>query len=376
MINVNKEKKVYTITFHRANNYGATLQALALQKFLEKNNYETRLIDYDNYKISDHYRILKKDRSNLLKFLIHIVPRLFKINFEIKKEKNFDKFRKQLHMTNYYSDYSELNIDFPKCDVVICGSDQVWNPSITNGLDSAYFLQFNDRNIKKISYAASCGNSQNIDDVNLFSSYLKNIDKISVRETELKNFIIANKINKDVSVVLDPTLLLDKASWEEIIKKERVVKNKYIFTYCVNNGTYLYYDTINYLAKKEGLDVIYFDKTCSKIKVNKKSYYYVGPLDFLNLLYFSEFVITTSFHGFALSTLLNKKVFGVLSTYPDRLTTLANKLNIEDFFIKDKKDIDLLLDRKINWDEINQKLDYERNISSEWLVDAIESQKR
>lgn len=373
---MNKKKSVYTITFHRANNYGASLQALALQKFLTSNNYYSKIIDYDNFKISDHYRILKKDRSNLFKFMIHIIPRLHRIGAEIKKEKNFDNFRKMLNLTDYYSSIDELKNNPPHCDVAICGSDQVWNPTITNGLDYAYFLQFVSEKTKRVSYAASCGNSKNINNKNIFVEYLNKFDSISVRETELKDYILNNKIDKDVSVVLDPTLLLSKDNWESLIGKDRIIKQKYIFTYCVNNGTELYYDTINYLAKKYDLKVVYFDKSCSKIKCNKESFYHVDPIDFLNLLYYSEFAITTSFHGFALSTVLNKKMFAVLSSYPDRLTTLAKKLNISNFFINNLDDVDLLLNENTNWDSINKKLAEERKKSSEWIIKAIENKKK
>ena len=97
---------------------------------------------------------------------------------------------------------------------------------------------------------------------------------------------------------------------------------------------------------------------------------------FLNLLYYSEFVVTTSFHGFALSTVLNKKMFAVLSSYPDRLTTLAKKLNINYFFINNLEDVDSLLNENPNWDTINKKLAEERKKSSDWLIKAIESKKR
>ena len=39
-------KKIATITFHWAANYGAVLQAFALQKFLINKGFKTEIIDY------------------------------------------------------------------------------------------------------------------------------------------------------------------------------------------------------------------------------------------------------------------------------------------------------------------------------------------
>ena len=52
-------KKVYTVTFHLANNYGAMIQTYALQKVLQK-KYDTKVLNYDNYAVSDGYRKPKK----------------------------------------------------------------------------------------------------------------------------------------------------------------------------------------------------------------------------------------------------------------------------------------------------------------------------
>ena len=47
MNNLNIEKKVGILTFHRAKNYGSVLQAYALQKYLaDKLGIENELIDY------------------------------------------------------------------------------------------------------------------------------------------------------------------------------------------------------------------------------------------------------------------------------------------------------------------------------------------
>lgn len=367
------KKKVYTVTFHLANNYGAMLQAYALQKFLLNNGYDAKIINYDNFKISDHYRIFKKDKKNLIKFVLHIVPRLNIIIREIQKEKNFSKYRKKLAMTKYVTNYNEVVNLLENKDTVICGSDQIWNPYITGGLDKVYFLQFNQRKIRKIAYAASCGSIDKINDLNTFEAYLKNIDCVSVREEEINNKISEFNINS--KVVLDPSLLLTKEDWIESISSDRLVSEKYIFTYSVGNGNDLYYKTINELSKKYGYKVVYFDKACSKIKGKKINYYSAGPEEFLNLLYYSEFVITTSFHGFALSCVLNKKIFPILSSYPDRLVTLAKSIGMENRFIVDESNIEYFDSNDIDWENVNKNIVKRRDESSKWLIGSIDKKR-
>ena len=112
-----------------------------------------------------------------------------------------------------------------------------------------------------------------------------------------------------------------------------------------------------------------------KYECKKKSYYSAGPAEWLNLLFNAEYVVTTSFHGVALSSLLNKEMFVVLSTLPDRLTTLLNTLELNNRIINDKNKIDNLLNKKTEWDKVNKLIEQERKKSLNWLLNAIESDK-
>ena len=59
-------KKIASITFHWAANYGAVLQAFALQKFLKNNGFDTEIIDYVPFRtwvISCLMSIKKRDFS-------------------------------------------------------------------------------------------------------------------------------------------------------------------------------------------------------------------------------------------------------------------------------------------------------------------------
>jgi hypothetical protein len=78
-----------------------------------------------------------------------------------------------------------------------------------------------DDSIPKLSYSASFG-TDNISEeyVALYSSYLSKYKFISVRESSGAN-IIKKMLNRDVNIVCDPSLLLDKSEWEEVAVKSK-----------------------------------------------------------------------------------------------------------------------------------------------------------
>lgn len=368
---------IYTVTFHRANNYGAMLQAYALQQCLLKNNYNTMILDYDNKSVSNGYKIIPNLNKNIIKDLFKVIKTTPFIIRNAKKVKKFDKFRKTLRMSKYFDDVNDFKKMYYKNSTYIVGSDQVWNPKWTGGMNDIYTLNFGGNDIKRISYAASSGGIEPIiQNQDEFVECIDKFDSISVRETKLED-CLSEILTKKVSTVIDPTLLLTKEEWINFAGKERLIKEKYIFTYEAGNPNEKYYEVINELAKMTGYKIVYFSKhdLKNKYKGKKECVYASGPIEWVNLLMNAEYVVTTSFHGTALSTILNKEMFIVLSTLPDRLTSLLNITKLTDRIVNDTKDIERLLNSKINWNDVNKILSSEREKSVKWIINAIESGK-
>lgn len=365
-------KKIFTVTFHRADNYGAVIQAYALQKVLEK-NYETQILDYDNKRISDDYRIFKKTNKNSIKTVIQFAKDLINCKKEIVRKRNYGNFREKLKLTRKFDTIDEVKKDYPKADVYITGSDQVWNPELTDGLNDVYTLNFGDNNFKKISYAASCGSIDSLknDKVKLEET-LKNFDNISVRENSLQ-LELSKTMNKNIELVLDPSLLLTKEDWIAFAGNNRIIKEKYIFVYC-GDEPQLFYDIINEIAERTGYLIVYFGRRDRKnnFKHRKKSCYESGPIEFVNLINNAEYVITASFHGTALATILNKEMFIVLNRASDRLATLLNGVNLRDRIISNMEEFEKAYNTKTNWDITNQMLKEKKKASINWLYNAIE----
>lgn len=315
-------KKIYTTTVHNANNYGAVLQAYALQQVLS-HKYDTKILNYDNKIIRNEYRCFKK-RKGIKAQAIQIAKDIISCNAECQHSHNFKKFRKvYFQETQRFINAQDIIRNYPKADAYITGSDQVWNPKITKGFDPIYMLNFGNNDFKKISYAASAGNNSALgDNVNKLTQYLHSFDTLLVREEPLRDLLVSNGFN-DVKIVVDPTLLLTTTEWQKLIPKTPDKKNKYIVAYSWKEPQF-FLDIINDFAKKNNYKIYYFHRRDLKHAFHGKreSFYTYGPNDFLKLIKNADYIFTNSFHGTVFSLIFNKKFFVAPTNYFDRIETL------------------------------------------------------
>lgn len=368
-------EKIGIITFHRAVNYGAVLQTYATQEFLRKNNYNVEIIDYRDRILEAPYRFLQLPKGGIKTKIKKILDDVIFFKKNNRKNKNFQKFVKEnLNLSKTYNNIYKLKQNYPKDKIYITGSDQVWNTSIVGCLSDAYTLNFGNEEIKRISYAASIGLSEiDIKYQNEYKEKLKEIDYISVREESAK--LILNKLikRKDIQVVLDPTLLLNKEFWNSKLDRLDKEKEKYILVYSVA-GNNEYINIANYLSKETGLKIIHFEKM-NRFDNELKNVYSEGPFEFLNLIRGAEYIITNSFHAVVFSIIFSKKFYCVpYKKTSSRIINLLEKLEISQRIVytldefKNKQ-----YDEKIDYDEVNKKLETERKKSTDWLIDAINS---
>lgn len=101
-----------------------------------------------------------------------------------KSRKKFDEYtRKYLHLTQRYNSFQELLNNPPEADIYFCGSDQIWNTQIKNGLDPAFYCDFAPMKAIRASYAASFSISQIPKEHESFvKSQINKLNYISVRE--------------------------------------------------------------------------------------------------------------------------------------------------------------------------------------------------
>lgn len=295
------------ITFHRALNYGAILQAYALQQFLLKLDIKNNIIDYRCPYIEHFYKPIKaniiRQPKSFIKEWLYCVPNTL-------KRKKFDKFtKKYLFMTekiSHYTDLIGLNNIF---DCFVTGSDQVWN-SRWSGFDGAYFLDFAHSN-KKNSYAASFGASS-IDEklIEKYKKYLLAFNFLSVREADGVD-IIKGLIDKEAVVSIDPTCLLSIEDWKKVAKPPK--EKGYVLLYLLEQSLYLE-NFAKELAEKNNIKVITITDGLKK-KKGLKQYGFLGPDEFLGLFCNAEYIVTNSFHGLMFSVIFKKQFYLAYQQY-------------------------------------------------------------
>lgn len=224
--------KIGILTFHWATNYGAILQAYALQTMLEKMGHCVEIISYKPSKYDNNLWTFIRARK-----FIH----LREYFNTISKEKQLRAFRKKyLHTTQRFTKEKSVGNVSSNYDVIITGSDQVMNPSfLKNGEprgSTAYFLGFGDNRFKRIAYAVSFGTTDYPKDLcHRVSRLVESYAALSVREST--GVHIFNMMGRsDAIVVPDPTLLLKSEYYDKIISAPQKRKDL-IFVYMLHNRT-------------------------------------------------------------------------------------------------------------------------------------------
>jgi hypothetical protein len=355
--------KTATITYHDVYNYGAVLQAYALQQALLNLSIDNTIIDYTQ---KQNYIYQKISGHSLKIFIINIIRLLLTIKnfYSIKKRhRNFKKFiNKNLKLTRKYNTRNELLLDPPKADVYIAGSDQLWN--VSRELKRYFFLDFGNREIKRVSYAVSMGSSVVPDHVQQqIRELLGDFSAISVRELETRQYLEELLGRKNfVLQHIDPVFLLSKETWAAFSMR-KPLPYPYILCYPMS-GHPLLPGAIKRLKELTGYKVIVLTSEITFLKgdVTIKS---AKVEEFLNLIKNAEVVLTTSFHGTAFSTIFNKKFFSFLgNSAPGRITGLLTQLELQDRIINNLEGITT---QEIDYSKTNLIIKENRQKAIEYL---------
>lgn len=375
-------KKASIISFQFADNYGAILQIYALSKVLESKNVNVDVINFSPIELAMPYSpginvkryiqnrgLVGTIRAGLIKLKYYSKNKHRQINFQNFKDEFLSITTKE------YTKVIELfnSESLKKYDYYIVGSDQVWNPDFYRYAKEAYFLNFAPKSSTKISYAASIAKKLNDENKTVFHEELKNFDYISVREDSAKNQI-KNLTEKKIQVTLDPTLLLTKRDWIKLFEKKEK-EEKYIFVYdLVMSSTIV--KLANKLSKEMNAKVICYSN--GKLYDNLLySFDGVNPKEFLRLIDDADFIITSSFHGVAFSLALEKQFYTVPHpTRGSRMIDLLVSLGLEDLLVTEMSDDgEGLCLNKIDYSDVNSKLNKMRNDSVQFLCDSLQKYK-
>ncbi len=363
-----KKKDIAILTFHDAVNYGAVLQTYALQKVLSQLGGNPEVIDYHCQ------RQAEAGTGSWYKRIIQCALRLARRwcmrSAEIERKRKFQAFVEQyLSVTEDAYDSIDKLCDLADYyDAYIVGSDQVWNPRITRG-DSAYYLSFVQKDEKKYSYAASIGISHmGNEELENMLQYVGRFRAISVREKEAEE-LLKNKLDRDVQVHLDPTLLLNREQWLEIAEDEE--DEDYILVYALQASQSLY-QFASFLSEKKGLPL---KVIALGMRRDLKAEYLksVGPQEFLGLFANARYVVTNSFHGLAFSINMQVDFFVEMLSGAgkpnSRFVSMLSAFDLDDRVIKEGKCDGI--DKHINYEYVNQQLAEKRENAIDYLRNIV-----
>lgn len=337
--------KIGIITYHFTTNYGATLQAYALSHFLTSQGYDVEFIDYRPKSIRLEDRKYLYPKSSWLNPGRIIEARKKILNMNAFVDKHLKLSQKRFDNSNSLKNYKH------QYDVVICGSDEIWNINYSErGLDTPYFIDFiSGKDARKVSYAPSFGstNALGIHKEKVYN-FLKEFYAISVRDNN--SLSLLNHDNFKVTKVVDPTFLVN---YDKIIKFSNF-PNKYILVYgCLDLKEAQYVKTI---AEKEGLDIISIGSPQKHLKpFLKLNLFDIAPEYWLGYFYNASLIFTKFFHGVVFSIIFNKNF--IVFTPPEKklkVRDILNPLGLESRLL----DLSELsnLEKKINHYDLNSPL--------------------
>ncbi|WP_298771736.1 polysaccharide pyruvyl transferase family protein [uncultured Fibrobacter sp.] len=300
-------KSVGMITIYRKN-YGAFLQAYALQRTLIKLGYSPEIIRYDYYRDHSILGVPLTSKISLKQTLKSILVEILRYFPHKKRIALFNESVKSniIESKEYYKTYEKLESNPPQYDVFLTGGDQVFNAMLSPQALPARVLSFVKKG-KKASYSASAGGADfEQTSRDFIVSNLKTFDKVSVREESLAETLHSKyKINSSSNI--DPVFLLDKVEWGNFSKELKILKGKYLFFYSVLSQPELV--TLAARISKEYDIPVFAADGCVRFKNQISFSGVLSPEQWVYAVNNAEIVVTNSFHGTAFAINLKKKTY-------------------------------------------------------------------
>lgn len=352
--------KVGILSMQQIKNYGSFLQAFSLKRIIEGLGHTCEFINIipgeqlENNKVGKFYKV---------KLLVHrllgwdFVSRCFYI---FKYQKRFSK-----EFIPYLGVYEGVNGSH--FDTVVIGSDEVFNCTQKTwfGFSRQLFGEgINADNL--ITYAASFGSTDK-DALDRFgiseivANLLKKINKLSVRD--INSFVTIEKLTGlKADMHLDPVFIFN---YNDFMPQSKIDENYLlVYTYPGRINEKHEISAIKSFAEKQGLKIISIGHYFSWVDRT------VIPTPFEVLAYFrdADYVVTDTFHGSVMSIKYNKSFCAIVrSMNSNKLTYLLSQFGLTDRIVHNMSDVQIIMDKPINYDKVNGIISDETQRSIEYL---------
>lgn len=359
--------RIAIATFQRSENYGAVLQAYALQSFLTAQGHDVDILDF-----------LPQKRVSWSKRWIALNPRNLLLKWQARRvEMIFSRFRdRRLRLSSPPITSSQaLTMLADRYEAFMTGSDQVWNPRWIGQIPGGalfYLLTFAGERARKYSFAASFGHAkiETIPDTwqTVFRQSLKQFSWISVREHSGIDLVKRLSGRDDAVALVDPTLLMPASFYQRIMPRTRS-RAPYLFSFILHGQAEQVSRAYVRMDDHTGWKVISCCLPCKQL---------VRPVDWpptpeiwLARIRDAALVVTNSFHAIVFCLIFHTpfialKVCGCDSTMNDRVVNLLKSVGLEDRLHPEDSVVPNVLP-PIDWSAVDTRLAERRKASLECM---------
>lgn len=287
--------------------------------------------------------------------------------FKVTSDRDFSR----LHEVNHF------------CDAFMLGSDQMWRVDSLRLVGYSFFLDFVDKNKKKIAFSTSFGNEHFSDNKELTETagdFLKRFDAISVREKSGID-VCRREFGVEAQQVLDPVFLCKKEAYERVIENVNdAIPNKYLLCYILD-PTPEKQEAAKAIADREGLEIITIlgMKEYANVVNNWTTGTVlpkVSPEQFLYYIKNCSYLMTDSHHGTCFGIIFEKPYAAIVNAHrgATRFETVANALDLKDRLFYNP--LDICKSKKpfenIDYSKVANRLQPEVERGMTWLKNALE----
>ena len=362
-------------------NYGSTIQAYALQVFLKKHNYIPTTIDRiraeNRSSLKVKASILKSELKNIFTSELNITPRIFNKIFN----QQFQFVKENISISKRIDTDADLKQHFEKekYDIVIVGSDQTWRPKYSPNIYN-YFLDFlqGNKNIKKIAYATSFGAAEwefTLEETSKCKDLSQEFDAVSVRE---KSGIALCKQHLGITPewVLDPTMLLTKEDYLNVVHKKQIPNRSGLFSYILDETSNIK-RTIENVKSILNVDS-FINQPVSRSKNPQGStledLIYPSVEGWIKAFDQADFIVTNSFHGTVFCIIFNKPFLTIVNKQrgASRFYSLLSEFKLEDRLVYEEDTaVESIVKSPVDFTFANQHWDELKKRSNDFLLKSL-----
>ena len=325
--------RIGILTLHDSVNYGAVLQAYALKSHLTALGHEAVVIDRRRTPdLSLRVPPVElREYKALGLFSAKAYDGIEEACFRVERTERF--LKEQVGLSPFcFHDWADAPADLG-VDLIIVGSDQVWNAKNLNPED--YLLPCACGNVPGIAYAASIGMPEfPKDQVEVFRKGFRRFQAIGVREREAADMVRA--LGAEAVQVVDPVLLGGREAWDALLRSGNRSSAR-VFAYFLAEDFDAMFKQLGDFARTRQTRVnFYVDWLCRKrtrhlgrwlrnclwmrrvARMGVDLRLDAGPAEFVRDLVAADVVVSNSYHALMFSLLFGKEVRVVLPSHPVR----------------------------------------------------------